>query len=336
MQAVILAAGRGRRLHPLTLTRSKAMMPVWGKPMLARVLDRLAHSDLREFIIVTSPQDSEMRNYFLEHSRPGISLEWVVQPEPLGMAQALSLAAPSLRGSFLLSSCDNLTRAGHLAKLLAQHKSHSANATLSLMEIDPASAGTSSTVEFRQGQVRGIVEKPAPGKGLSNIASLPLYVFSSRLLDYLSDVPLSPSGEYQLQDAIQVLIERNGRVTGVFTPSRLQLTQADDLLTLNRYYMGSDSDPANVAPVDKGSGTKLVPPVGIEAGTVIGSNCTIGPAVYIESDCHIGAHVSLKDAVILRDSRIEEGQQILGQVLAPEASPIGDELPGSPRLRGES
>ncbi|MCZ6769162.1 MAG: sugar phosphate nucleotidyltransferase [Acidobacteria bacterium] len=324
MQAVILAAGRGKRLHPLTLTRSKAMMPVWGKPMLDRVLDSLAHSDLGEFIIVTSPQDSEIRRYFLEHSRPGISLEWVVQPEPLGMAQALSLAAPSLRGSFLLSSCDNLTRAGHVADLLAQHESHSANATLSLMEIDPASAGTSSTVEFHQGQVRGIVEKPAPGKGLSNIASLPLYVFSSRLLDCLSDVPLSPSGEYQLQDAIQVLIERNGKVTGVFTPSRLQLTHADDLLTLNRYYMSRDSDPACVAPAHKGSGTKFVPPVGIEAGTVIGSNCTIGPAVYIESDCHIGAHVSLKDAVILRGSRIEEGRQVAGKVLAPEASPIGE------------
>ena len=241
MQAVILAAGRGKRLHPLTLTRSKAMLPVWGKPMLARVLDSLTHRDLGEFIIVTSPQDTEIRRYFLEHSRPGVSLEWVVQPEPLGMAQALSLAAPSLSGCFLLSSCDNLSRTGHVAELLAHHESHSADATLSLMEIDPDSEVPGSTVEFHQEQVRGIVEKPTPGMHLSNIASLPLYVFSSRLLDCLDDAPLSPSGEYQLQDAIQLLIERNGRVKGVFTPSRLQLTNADDLLTLNRYYMRRDN-----------------------------------------------------------------------------------------------
>ena len=318
MQAVILAAGRGRRLHPLTLTRSKAMMPVSGKPMVARVMDRLAHRSLREFIIVTSPADREIRSYFLEHSRPDTSLEWVVQPEPLGMAQALSLAAPHLRDSFLVSSCDNLTPSSHVADLLATHHRSTAHATLSLMQIDPASAQPGSTVEFHQGQVRRIIEKPPPGKVLSNIVSLPLYVFSSRLLDRLRDVALTPSGEYQLQSAIQLLIERDGSVTGVFTPSRLQLTHAEDLLTLNRHYLSSDSDPPPVSPTRIGSGTELVPPLGIEAGTSIGSNCTIGPVVYIESNCHIGADVLLKDAVILRDSRVEDGGEVVGQVLSPD------------------
>jgi len=68
-----------------------------------------------------------------------------------------------------------------------------------------------------------------------------------------------------------------------------------------------------------GSGTQLVPPLGIEPGTTIGSHCTIGPDVYIESNCAIGAHVLLQDAVIFRDTRIEDGREIVGQVLAPKS-----------------
>ncbi len=319
MQAVILAAGRGRRLHPFTLTRSKAMMPVAGKPMVGRVLDRLIQNEVSDLIMVTGPGDHDTRRYFQEQlSLPGISLRWVVQPEPLGMAQALSLAAPYLHESFLLSSCDNLTPVSHVADLLATHHSRKANATLSLMEIASGSKGLGSTVEFDQGQVRRIIEKPAPNEILSRITSLPLYIFSPQLLDCLSDVSLSPSGEYELQDAIQLLIERKGKVAGVFTPSRMQLTRADDLLALNRHYLSRHRDPPCLPPDCIGSDTQLVPPLGIEPGTTIGSHCTIGPNVYIESNCAIGASVLLQDAVILRDTQIEDRQVIVGQVLAPE------------------
>lgn len=295
------------------------MMPVAGKPMVGRVLDRLIQNEVSDLIMVTGPGDHEIRRYFQEQqSFPGISLKWVVQPEPLGMAQALSLAAPYLRESFLLSSCDNLTPVSHVADLLATHHSRKANATLSLMEMDSGSKGLGSTVEFDQGQVRRIIEKPAPNEILSRITSLPLYIFSPQLLDCLSDVSLSPSGEYELQDAIQLLIERKGKVAGVFTPSRMQLTQADDLLALNRHYLSRHWDPPCLPPNCIGSDTQLVPPLGIEPGTTIGSHCTIGPDVYIESNCTIGANVLLQEAVILRDTQIEDGQVIVGQVLAPE------------------
>ncbi|MFL5625120.1 MAG: glycosyltransferase, partial [Ktedonobacteraceae bacterium] len=74
----------------------------------------------------------------------------------------------------------------------------------------------------------------------SNISSLPLYVFSPHILDFLSEVKLSARGEYELQDAIQLLIERRGRVTGVSTPSRVQLTNVADLLALNQHFLAAD------------------------------------------------------------------------------------------------
>lgn len=316
MQAVILAAGKGSRLNPITLNRSKAMVPILGKPIVERVMEELVQNGIQDFILVVSREDSEVGRYFRERSALKVNLQFVVQPERLGMANALSLAAPYIHDTFIMSACDNLTPTGHVAELLKTHQTEAANATLSLMKIDLALAGRTGIVEWQDGHIRRIVEKPAPGEAPSNIASLPLYVFSTKLLDYLPEVKPSPRGEYELQDAIQMLIDRDGHVTGVLTPSRLQLTNAGDLLALNRHYLTTGGDTPQLAPRSVGQHTHLITPLRIEEETTIGPGCVIGPRVYIERNCHIGADVLIKDAVILRDTTIEDGRQIVGEVVS--------------------
>jgi glucose-1-phosphate thymidylyltransferase len=232
------------------------------------------------------------------------------------MANALSLAAPHIHGPFLMSACDNLTPPEHVAALLATHQAEQAGATLSLMPIDPALVQRTGVVDLREKRIYRIVEKPSPAEAPSNIASLPLYVFSPKLLEYLPEVKPSARGEYELQDAIQMLIDRGGYVTGVFTASRLQLTNATDLLALNRHYLTHGDDTPQLAPQSVGQHTHLITPLRIEEGTTIGPGCTIGPRVYIERNCRIGANVLIKDAVILRDTTIEDGRQIVGEVVS--------------------
>jgi bifunctional UDP-N-acetylglucosamine pyrophosphorylase/glucosamine-1-phosphate N-acetyltransferase len=316
MQAVILAAGKGSRLNPITLNRSKAMLPILGKPIVERVMEGLVQNGIQDFILIVSREDSEVGRYFREQSGLEINLHFVIQPERLGMAHALSLAAPYIHDAFILSACDNLTPAQHVAELVKTHQAEAADATLSLMEINPTLASRTGIVEWQDGQIRRIVEKPAPGEAPSNIASLPLYVFSPKLLDYLPEVKPSPRGEYELQDAIQMLIDRNGRVVGVLTSSRLQLTNAADLLALNRHYLTTGGDTPQLAPQSVGQHTHLITPLRIEEGTTIGQGCVIGPRVYIERNCRIGADVLIKDAVILRDTVIEDGRQIVGEVVS--------------------
>jgi UDP-N-acetylglucosamine diphosphorylase / glucose-1-phosphate thymidylyltransferase / UDP-N-acetylgalactosamine diphosphorylase / glucosamine-1-phosphate N-acetyltransferase / galactosamine-1-phosphate N-acetyltransferase len=316
MQAVILAAGKGSRLHPITLNRTKAMVPILGKPIVERVMETLIENGIRDFIMVISSEDGEVGRYFRQRAAPGISLEYVVQPERLGMANALSLAGPLIRDTFILSACDNLVPREHVAQLLAAHQARQAYATLSLMEIDPALAGRTGVVEFRDGYIRRIIEKPAPGEAPSNVGSLPLYVFSRKLLDCLPEVKISARGEYELQDAIQMLIDRTERVTGVFTGSRLQLTNAADLLALNRHDLTTGGDQPQLAPRTVGQHTHLITPLRIEEDVTIGPGCVIGPRVYIERDCKIGADVLIKDAVILRGITIEDGRQIVGEVVS--------------------
>ncbi|NJN82243.1 MAG: hypothetical protein HC802_08165 [Caldilineaceae bacterium] len=113
-----------------------------------------------------------------------------------------------------------------------------------------------------------------------------------------------------------MLIERDGRVTGAFTASRLQLTNADDLLALNRHYLEADGDRPQLSPSNIGRQTQLITPLRIEAGTTIGPDCVIGPRAYIERNCTIGAGVVIRDAVVLRNTHIPDGAQIIDQVVS--------------------
>jgi NDP-sugar pyrophosphorylase family protein len=316
MQGVILAAGKGKRLHPITTQRSKAMAPVAGKPMVARVLDTLLQNGLRDLIMLVSPDDQEITPYFRQMTTEA-TFRFVVQPQRLGMAHALQLAAPYLTGPFVMSACDNLTPAEHVAALLAQRRSSAADAALSLMAIDIAQAGSTGIVEWRDGLIRRIVEKPKPAEAPSNISSLPLYVFSPHILDYLSRVKLSPRGEYELQDAIQMLIDDGGRVTGVLTPHRVQLTNVADLLALNRHYLETDSEADQVLTTQIGPGTRLIAPLRIEPDCTIGANATIGPYVYLEQGCQVGDHAMLRNVVALRNTIIPAYTRVQEDVLLP-------------------
>ena len=174
MQGVILAAGKGSRLHQLTLSRSKAMIPILGKPIVERVLETFVQNGVHEVIMVVSRLDGDVRTHFADFNRLPVKIEYVEQVERLGMANALSLAAPRLHGPFILSACDNLTPPEHVAQLLAYHGEVAAEGTLSLMRIDRSLVSRTGIVVWEGSRVRGIVEKPTPEQAPSNISSLPL------------------------------------------------------------------------------------------------------------------------------------------------------------------
>ena len=317
MQSVILAAGKGSRLHPITLERSKAMLPILGKPIVARVMETLLENGLRDFVLVVSPDDREIVKYFEAESSLDVRLQFAVQAERRGMADALSCAAPLVGDDFLLTACDNLVSGAEIRGMLALWNSTlQPGGILALMDVTPEKIGSVGIVELEGEWVRHIVEKPDPARVSGNIASMPLYIFSKRILDYLPEVPLSPRGEYELQDAIQMLIERDGRVRGSHAAGRLTLTSPADLLALNRHYLVNGNANHYGAPQSVGEASKLIPPLHIEAGVVIGAECVIGPNVYIERDCRIGDGVAIRESVLLRGVIVPAGAQIEGQVIS--------------------
>ncbi|NLS77247.1 MAG: NTP transferase domain-containing protein [Chloroflexi bacterium] len=316
MQGVILAAGKGSRLHPITTTRSKAMLPILGKPIVERVMESISIHGITDFVLVVSCEDKEIVQYFEQECKLPVTIQFVVQEQRRGMADALRQAAPLIHEPFILSACDNLVNSDHVGALIRRFNQPDANAVLTLMVIPPAQLGKTGIVDMKNEYVTRIIEKPPPEEAPTNIASLPLYIFPPRILDFLPEVKPSPRGEYELQDAIQMLIDRVGNVAGVFIESRLTLTGPEDLLAINRHYLMAGQDQPQLAPFTVGPGTHLVTPLRIEQNTVIGANCVIGPRVYIEKDCRIGTGVTIKDAVVLRGAVIADNAMIIGEVIS--------------------
>ncbi len=317
MQAVILAAGRGTRLHPITANRTKAMCPVVGKPMVERVMDTLVANGISEFILVISPDDPEIIDYFENKSKIEAKVQFVIQTEQLGMGHALLQAAPYIQDDFILSSCDNLVDDSVILRMLTMWVSDPPpNGILALLRVGPDELTRMGVVELDDGQrILRIVEKPTLEEAPSDIGSVPIYLFSQKLVEYLNLIEPSPRGEYELQDAMQKMIEKEGDVFGLLLPGRIDLTHPEDLLRLNIHYLVNGQPQTRLNLDNLGAGTKYVSPVQIEAGVTIGTDCILGPNVYIEGCASIGDGVRLENCVVLRGSEIEPGMRIKDQVI---------------------
>ena len=308
MQAVILAAGRGKRLHPITAKRTKAMAPVLSKPIIERVMDTLNENGIDDFIVVASSDDDQILNYFERVSLIQAEIKVIPQPEPLGMGHALLQAAPYIHGDFLLSSCDNLVEPVEINQMLRTWAEEQPKAMLTTLRVSPEEIVRMGIVELAGDQVVRIVEKPNLETAPSNIGSIPLYIFSKHFLSYLSEIKLSPRGEYELQDAIQMLINKDGSVRSYQLSGRRDLTTPEDLLEINLGYLKNSRFLTYKPPGVVGSNTHFAMPVVIEKDVEIGANCVIGPNVFIEHGCRIGAGVILENAVVLRNRSIPDGR----------------------------
>ena len=315
MQAVILAAGKGTRLREITRNRSKAMLPVLGKPIVARVMDSFRTNGIEEFILVVRPDDDRIVKYFSRESNMAGNVRLIVQPQPLGSADALRCARAHISGDFILSACDNLVSPDQVSRMLTAWRVEAGlDGILSLIPLEPGRSENSAIVEMDGEWVTRIVEKPSRNQVFSNIASLPLYYFTPRILDLLDKVPLSARGEYELPAAIQLLIAENHQVRGVFLDRRLTLTDQADLLAINLHYLAEESHLIKSDVSIVGLDTQLIPPVYIEQGAIIGDHCLIGPNVFIESGCQIGDYSIIKNAVLLSGATLPSGAEVCDRV----------------------
>jgi len=315
LQAVILAAGRGKRLHPVTATRTKAMAPICGKPIIERVMDSLLIGGVSDFILVTSPEDTEIQEYFRSQSKTAADVKLVPQTQPLGMGHALLQAAPHIQGDFVLSSCDNLVELPDIQEMLRTWNEEKPNAILTTLPVGPAEIVRMGIVALDGDWVTRIVEKPSLADAPSNIGSVPLYVFSKRLLTYMLEIRPSIRGEYELQDAVQMLIDRDGAVRSYQLSNRIDLTTTDDLLAINLLYLAKGDFQQERGGQVIGEGTRFIDPVCIEHDVIVGTHCIIGPQVFLEHGCEIGNEVTLENVVVLRNRKVPDRKVAKEQVI---------------------
>lgn len=211
-KGIILAGGSGTRLYPITMAVSKQLLPLYDKPMIYYPLSVLMLAGIREICIITTPQDQDQFIRLLgDGSQWGISLTYVVQPSPDGLAQAFILAEDFLAGApSALVLGDNVFFGHGLPKLLAAADGHATGGTVFGYHVaDPERYGV---VAFDQdGQAREIIEKPAVPP--SNYAVTGLYFLDGSAPERARAVQPSPRGELEITDLLQsYLNEGNLRV----------------------------------------------------------------------------------------------------------------------------
>ena len=322
MQTVVLAAGEGTRMRPLTVATPKPMVPAAGRPLLEHTLDRAADAGASQFIVVVGYEAQQVRAHFGE-SHHGVDITYATQTEQRGTADAVRAAASHLDDApFVVLNGDAIYDTESLATLY-----DSGPAVGSYRVDNPSNYGVLQLDADDDTRVTGVVEKPAnPDSNLINTGS---YVFPASATEYL-DVSTSERGELELTDVLEAVCKET-TVTAVPFGRWLDVGRPWELLSATEWLLesittrldGTVSDDATI------EGSVVVEPeatikagVTIEGPAYIGEGATVGPNAYIRgstavgADAKVGHAVEVKNSVLMADATVGHlsyvGDSILG------------------------
>jgi bifunctional UDP-N-acetylglucosamine pyrophosphorylase/glucosamine-1-phosphate N-acetyltransferase len=331
MKAVVLAAGKGERLRPLTDTKPKHILPVGGVPLLEWPLRGLAEVGISEALIVTHYMEDQIKAQLGDGSRLGISISYARQDKMKGTADAFAVGEAFVGDDeFIGFYGDGFITVESFKAVLDAHET--GETTLGVIPVDDPSR--LAAVELDGDRVTRLIEKPPKGEAPSNLANTGIYVFTPEIFDRIRDTGLSSRGEYEVTDSIVSLIESGANVKAAILPSKgwMDVGQPWDLLEANARALSDlsssicgdvEDDVSILGPVhvEKGarirSGAYIEGPAYIGLGSDIGPNCYIRPCTSIGSGVRIGNACEVKNSIIMDGSHIAHlsyvGDSVIGE-----------------------
>jgi len=319
MQTVVLAAGEGTRMRPLTSTRPKPMLPVAGRPLLEHVLDAAVKAGASRLVLVVGYEETAVRQYFGDEIR-NVPIRYAVQDSQEGTAHALRQARPHLdEEPFVVLAGDNLYDSVSLSALYAD------GPAVGAFEVDdPRPYGV---FEVSGSRVRSVIEKPDdPPSDLVNVSA---YHFPAEALAAL-DVGQSERGEYELTDVLSAVIGAF-EVRPVEVDRWLDVGRPWELLAANEWKLGElersiDGDvherAALVGDVVVEAGAEVRSGVVVEGPALIQSSATVGPNAYVRGSTVIGPGAEVGHGVEVKNSVLME------RATVPHLSYVGDSVLG--------
>lgn len=314
MKGLVLAGGSGTRLRPITFTMAKQLVPVANTPILFYGLEDLAEAGVTEVGIVISPETGgDVKAAVGDGARFGLSVQWIVQDQPLGLAHALKVALPFIAGDdCLMYLGDNLVKDG-VSDVVRDFETHHPNCQILLSPVDnPEAFGVAEMSEG--GGIIRLVEKPESPP--SDLALVGVYLFDSSIAEAVGAITPSIRGELEITDAIQYLIDSGKQVRASIvtdwwkdTGTKADLLHAQELVIedLAEKIEGDLVDTRVRGAVHVGAGSVLVD-CDISGPAVIGdrvqmSHTTIGPQTSVGDGCLI-EHAAIERSIVLEDAEI--------------------------------
>ncbi len=315
MEAVILAAGEGKKLRPLTTGMPKVMLPVGNRPIIEYVVESLVHNDIRDITIVVGYYGEKIKRYFGDGGDFGARIKYVIQRKQLGTAHALYQAKGI--DDFIVIPGDNLVGEECISKIMA-HKQ-------SILSVQSEKASKYGVVEKYAGGVR-IIEKP------KNVDSSMIFTGIAHL-----DSSIFPIIAEMMKEGVYSLPEVLNSLSG------LDVIRGDcewrdamypwDLLSLNSYALGETQRKLSgkvenstiVGAVEVHSGARIGAGTYLRGPVIVGKNADIGPNAVIMPDSSIGegavigAFSYVENSIIMPGAVLDEGVYVVNSVIGPGA-----------------
>jgi glucose-1-phosphate thymidylyltransferase len=327
LKGLILSGGKGTRLYPLTYTRAKQLIPVANKPVLFRVIEAIRDAGITEIGIVIGDTGPEIREAVGDGSRWGVSICYIPQDAPLGLAHAVRISHDFLGDDrFVMFLGDNVIEGG-ISGLIKQFASSEWNSQIVLKEVpDPEHFGVAEL--DGDGQIKQLIEKPKVPP--SNLALVGIYMFDKNVFTAVDAIKPSWRNELEITDAIQWLVTNKFSVfpyvhkgwwidTG--KPTDMLEANARVLLELSPSVAGSVDETSEVdARVTVEAGAQIINSV-VRGPTIIGENTRI-------ENSYVGPYTSIYHNVVIRNSELErcivlDNSQILDVPFRIQDSLIG-------------
>ena len=331
--AVVLAAGEGTRLRPLTRNRPKPMLPAATRPILEHVLDALVDAGMERLVLVVGYRRRRVQEYFGPDYRT-VPIEYVEQSKQLGSGHALLQAREAVSGPALVVNGDHLVEASAVSEVADAFATNDAGATVAVIEReDPRGYGA---VTLSNGSLAEITEKPDTDE--YRLINAGIYAFDETIFERIEATPRT-DGELALTDTIARLVKRRRvgavRVSGLWVDA----TYPWDLLSVTRAVL----DQGHVAAPSHGDGVWIAesahvdetavlrPPVAVAADAEVGPGTVLGPAVAVGRNVTVGANATIERSLLDGDTRVGHGATLVDAVCG-ESVTVGVDVsvPGGP------
>jgi len=305
LKSIILCAGKGTRLRPLTHTSAKHLIPIANKPVLFYAIEAIRDCGIKDIGIIIGETGEDIKNELREGSKWGVNISYIEQKEALGLAHAVSVAKDFLgEEKFLMYLGDNLLKNG-VENYAEKFIQGNYNAFVLLTEVDNPSQFV--VAELKEGRVVRVVEKPK--EPVSNLALIGVYFFDKNVHQAIKSIKPSARGELEITDAIQWMIDKGYKVGAEVIKGWWKDTgKPDDILEANRLILEDiERDVSGAKVVDETSQISGRVKIGKESEII--NSKILGPVIIGNKvkvvDSYIGSFTSLSDGVEIKKTEIE-------------------------------